>query len=477
MLQHLYSRILLVFFVAASLIFLNNTNVSAEVPDQVRVGIVTNNAGSQFRNAGTVTFKIKGEYNLVDLSALPGTDIIGSPTETETWQVYYLPNGIQIYKDGQPVKLTTGPIVLREINHSAGNKVFLKECSVNGTLKIISRWYRGNMEFRSSNDSLVVVNELPLEEYLYGVVPREMSSNWPLEALKAQAVAARTFIAANYNKRIVEGFNVLDTPTDQAYGGASSEGTNATNAVQSTAGQVVTYNGLPISAVYHSTSGGHTENNENTWEGMPLTYLRGKPDPYSTKHGLANWSYTSTTDEIRSKLLNSGTEIGPISSIELEKYTTGRVKNVIIRDINGNTIIKSGKYFGKLFNPNFYTYVNADSFMSNFFEIKTDFDQTSEFIIMDGSGEMKSVSGEGFYGLSADGTVDVLTQNSDTFDILGASETISASKAPSGSVRFEGHGWGHGVGMSQWGAYEMAIQGNNYVDILKFYYSGVEISD
>ncbi|HWI55346.1 MAG TPA: SpoIID/LytB domain-containing protein [Desulfobacteria bacterium] len=473
----LYGKLLLVFLAITLLTFLNAMYAWAGIPENVRVGIITNNAGSQFRNASTVTFKIKGQYNLVDLSAIPGLDIISSLEETETWQIYYLPSGIQIYRDGQPVKLTTGPIVLREKSHGDGNQVLLKDYSVNGSIKLVGRWYRGDTEFRSSDGSLVVVNELPMEEYLYAVVPREMSNSWPLEALKAQAVAARTYTVVNYNKRIAEGFNVLDTPSDQAYGGAGSEGPNATSAVQGTAGQIITYNGLPISSVYHSTSGGHTESNENAWGTTPMDYLRGKPDPYSTKNGLANWSYSATTAEIRNRLLQSGSEIGLISSISLEKYNTGRVKNVIINDTNGNTIKKSGSAFGKLFNPNFYTYVNSTSFMSNYFEITTDFAQSSEFSVLDGSGQLKSASGEVLYGLSADGTADVLNQNSDTFDILGASETITASKAPSGSVTFEGHGWGHGVGMSQWGAYEMARQGKNYDDILKFYYTGVDIKD
>lgn len=475
--HHLYKKLLPVFFVIVSLFFLNISYALAGIQEKVRIGIISNNTASQFQNAGTVTFKIKGKYNLVDLAAIPGLDVIATPTENETWQVYYLPSGIQIYKDGQPVKLTTGPVVLREISHDTGNQVLLKDFSVNGSIKLIGKWYRGNMEFRSSDGSLVVVNELPTEEYLWGVVPREMSNSWPLEALKAQAVAARTYTVANYNKRIVQGFNLLDTPTDQAYGGVGYEGSNATAAVQGTVGEIVTYNDLPISSVYHSTSGGHTESNENAWGSKPVGYLRGKPDPYSTKKGLANWSYTTTTSDIRARIIKAGSTLGPISSIELEKYTSGRVKNVIINDINGNTIKKSGMDFGKLFNPNFYTYINADSFMSNFFEIKTDFAQTAGFTVLDSSGQTKSVSGDVLYGISADGTVDVLNQQSESFDIFGSTETRTANKAPSGTVIFDGHGWGHGVGMSQWGAYEMACQGKNYADILRFYYTGAEVGN
>lgn len=446
------------------------------IPQKVRVGIITNNSGSQFRNASAVTFNVRGKYELVDLSAIPGTGLIGTPAESETWQVFYLSSGLQFYKDGLPVKITTGPVMVREITHDSSNQIFLKDYSVNGNINKISRWYRGNVEFRSLSSSLLAVNELPLDEYLCGVVPREMSNSWPLEALKAQAVAARTFIVANYNKRIVEGFNVLDSPNDQAYGGFSCEGARSTSAVVDTTGQIATYNGAAISAVYHSNSGGHTEDNENVWGGNPLDYLRGKKDPYSIKHGLANWSYSTTTEQIRQKLLGAGLQVGAISSISLDKYPSGRVKTVIIKDVNGNTITRTGKQFGYLFNSGFYASVSVNSFMSNFFDIKTDLNSTPTYTVLDGSGKLTGLSGGNVFGVSADGTTEVLNKGTDTFYAAGDTELTPINKTSSGSVTFAGHGWGHGAGMSQWGAYEMAVQGKSYIDILKFYYSGVELS-
>lgn len=466
-----------------TIIFLNavlsdQTVASAvTIPEKVRVGIITTNSGSQFRNASAVTFAVRGKYEIVDLSAIPGTDLIGNPLDGENWQVFYLSSGVQLYKDGQPVKITTGPVIIRQLNQDSSNQIFLKDYSVSGSIKSIGRWYRGNIEFRSSGNSLLTVNELPLEDYLCGVVPREMSNSWPLEALKAQAVAARTFIVTNYNKRIVEGFNVLDSPNDQAYGGFSCEGTRSTSAVLDTRGQIVTYDGAPISAVYHSNSGGYTEDNENVWGGKPLDYLRGKEDPYSKKNGLANWSYSATTEQIRQKLLGAGLQIEAISSISLDKYPSGRVKTVIIKDVSGNTITRTGKQFGYLFNPGFYTNVNAASFMSNFFEIKTDLNSDETYAVQDGSGKVTELSGGTVFGISADGTMEMVNQGSNTFYAAGEAEMVSINKTSSGNVKFIGHGWGHGAGMSQWGAYEMASQGKSYTDILKFYYSGVEISE
>jgi len=337
------------------------------------------------------------------------------------------------------------------------------------------------MEFRSTGSSVAAINELPLEEYLYGVVGRELDNAWPLETLKAQAVAARTFTVFNYNKRVVEGFNMLDTTTDQAYEGVSREGANVIKAVQETAGQIIMYNGAPISANYHSNSGGHTEDSENVWSNA-LPYLRGKPDPYSTKRGLANWTYTTTMDDIRNKLnqsIQNGSQIGPIKSFQLEKYPSGRVKTVIITDINGNTMRKSGNEFGQLFNPGFKAERNADNtkrFMSRFFDINMRQVTIPSFSVLNGAGQTVTVEGAALYGVSEYGSVVVLNGANAEFYVLDAAGTSSFSKAAIGTVVFEGHGWGHGVGMSQWGAYEMAVQGKSYIDILKFYYTGVEVS-
>ncbi len=456
--------------------------VLAQIPANVRVGIVTTNAGSTYRNASSISFSVKGNYQIINIGAVPGEETIAPAVEGEQWQVYYLPAGVQLYKNGQPLdKVYTGPVVVKETAHDAVNRVSLLSFTSGGSVQSINRSYRGNMEFRSSGNSIIAINELPLEEYLYGVVPKEMSNSWPMEALKAQATAARTYVVANYNKRVLEGYNMLDTSTDQVYGGAGCEGANATKAVQDTAGQLILYNGSPVSALYHSNSGGHTEDSENVWSNA-LPYLRGKPDPYSAGRGLANWSYTTTIDDVRIKLnqaQQNGSQIGPIKSFKLEKYPSGRVKTVIITDIYGNTISRSGNEFGQLFNPGFKTDSNGGDntkrFMSRFFDVNTGEVITPSYSVLDVSGQSVAVEATALYGVSDYGNVAILNSNNAEFYVIDASGSLSFSKAPSGKVVFEGHGWGHGVGLSQWGAYEMAVQGKTYTEILKFYYTGVEI--
>ncbi|MBE3554009.1 MAG: SpoIID/LytB domain-containing protein, partial [Thermicanus sp.] len=136
--------------------------------------------------------------------------------------------------------------------------------------------YRGRMEFSVSNGRLALVNELPLEEYLYGVVGAEMSTGWPMEALKAQAVIARTFAVGRGNKWGIA--NVVDSTLDQAYYGIKREGTDIIQAVNETSGLVLTYEGKMIEALYSSNTGGMTADGSEVW-GNPVPYLRPVSSP------------------------------------------------------------------------------------------------------------------------------------------------------------------------------------------------------
>ena len=142
-------------------------------------------------------------------------------------------------------------------------------------LQVNDRSYRGTLEvFGNTRNTLTVVNELPLEEYLLGVVPNELSPSTfgQLEALKAQAVAARTYIVKNMGQYRAEGYDICDTDQCQVYFGAGTEDPLSSRAVTETRGVVATYNGQPINALYSSTCGGRTEASENIFE-EKLPYL------------------------------------------------------------------------------------------------------------------------------------------------------------------------------------------------------------
>ncbi len=145
------------------------------------------------------------------------------------------------------------------------NAVFIQNPESKGFLATKKRWYRGDIVIYNIQGTLTVVNSLPLEEYLMGVVPSEMPPKWNMEAHKAQAIAARSYALANLNKRGSKGYDLKDTPHDQAYGGASSETPQTTRAVLSTRGEVLTYDNKIIPAYYHASSGGKTNSAGEVW--------------------------------------------------------------------------------------------------------------------------------------------------------------------------------------------------------------------
>ena len=138
------------------------------------------------------------------------------------------------------------------------------------------RWYRGELIVYNINKKLVVINDVPIEEYLLGVVPSEMPSKWNFEAHKAQAIAARSYAIANLGKRKHSGYDLKDTPLDQAYGGASAETPQTTKAVMATKGIVLTYGGKVIPAYYHASSGGKTVSSGAVWA-RDLPYIKSVP--------------------------------------------------------------------------------------------------------------------------------------------------------------------------------------------------------
>lgn len=145
-----------------------------------------------------------------------------------------------------------------------------------GFISTKRRWYRGEFIIENRGGNLVVINNLPIEDYLLGVVPSEMPSKWNYEALKAQAIAARSYAIANRGKRASHGYDLKDTPEDQAYGGASSETATTNSAVIETKGVVITYNKKIIPAYYSASAGGHTVNAGSVWN-KDLPYLKSVP--------------------------------------------------------------------------------------------------------------------------------------------------------------------------------------------------------
>ncbi|MEA2405469.1 MAG: hypothetical protein QOE08_2116 [Thermoleophilaceae bacterium] len=179
------------------------------------------------------------------------------------------------------------------------NPIRLLGIAING---VNGGTYRGNLELRPGvSGGVTAVNAASIDDYVQGVVPGEMPSLWPDEALKSQAVAARSYALATD-----AGGDVFDQYPDtrsQMYYGVSHEQVSTNNATRATAGEVVKYQGVPIPAFFFSTSGGYTENIENVWYGSaPRPYLKGVPDPYETMAPRHRWTFNFTQRQIESRL-------------------------------------------------------------------------------------------------------------------------------------------------------------------------------
>ena len=153
------------------------------------------------------------------------------------------------------------------------NKIKIKTMEADGLVYTKKRWYRGNILVHNSGNGLILINDVDLESYIQGVVPSEMPARWNTEALKAQAIAARSYAVANMGKRAKYGFDVNDTTEDQVYKGASGETIKTNDIVKSTRGQVLVYGNKVIPAYYHASSGGQTLPSSAVWS-KDLPFVR-----------------------------------------------------------------------------------------------------------------------------------------------------------------------------------------------------------
>lgn len=324
--------------------------------------------------------------------------------------------------------------------------------------------YRGGIQLNWQNSHWRLINRVDSEDYLKGVVPIEMSNQWAksgMEALKAQAVAARTYLVKHTENDKV----ITDSPDiDQAYAGKIVEG-EASAAVEATRGEILVdaQSRQPIEALYSSHSGGYTEDAKNVW-GNADSHNVSHPDPYSQGVGGAedHWRFI-----VSAPILGSTFGLGPIQNIDLDKFPSGRVKSVRMVDLFGQSQTVTGRTFVKAFYP-FGQPIRTTAFLGSLFEAKRiapNRDSFREFGLTEftGSPELTSSYQEEHGPLLS--------------KILSSSQGTSADSQSFGVFIFDGRGWGHGVGMSQWGAYHMAQLGYNYKEILSFYYNNTLVQE
>ncbi|MFD2116454.1 SpoIID/LytB domain-containing protein [Paenibacillus yanchengensis] len=423
------------------------------------------------------------------------------------------------------------------------NKVLVTPKSSEQPIKLVersAREYRGQFELSKFNEKLAVINELSLEQYLYSVVAVEMYPSWPMEALKAQAVAARTFaLQKGLNFQVA---HVVDTTLSQVYNGIAVEQDTTTRAVNETAGYVLKHNGKLIEALYSSNAGGASADSVEAW-GSSIPYLKSanSPDEIAARNKV-RWFKVATKDNKvgfvsekdvadNGKQTMAGSRMVDVSGNNISLRTNptptdtmpivaslskGAVLTVLeevvetnpmhwrreanepaelLTALNGraNPKVKgpieklevtkrgpSGRVIEVSVNGTKVNITSPDQFRSalgvkgSLPSTRFDIQNDSEYVVLgaDGKTTVKNSKTAAAYAVDASGKKQVVVAPN-LYQLAGDGNIRAVSKKHTYSI--VGTGYGHGVGMSQYGAYALAEQGQDFKYILQHYYKDVAI--
>ena len=280
-------------------------------------------------------------------------------------------------------------------------------------IKLDGRLYRHAVKIWKENSSKVsVINEVPIEDYLKGVLPWEANPEWPMEALKAQAIAARTYALFKAIENQDHRFALSKDVLSQVYGGKTSEKAVTSQAVEATRGQVLTYRGKIFPAYFHSTCGGATTQAETIWDVQPHEALKGVKCNFCTDSKHYRWSNEISRKEIETQLRKHGYKAIGFQEIQTADIdASGRAKNFMIILADDSKV----------------------KIRSNDFRLWVD------------PGKLKST------------LIESIEKKTDRFI-------------------FRGRGWGHGVGLCQYGMKRLAELGYAYDLILQYYYPDTDIT-
>ncbi len=370
MFKKFYPVLIIIIFLAAAPLTANT----------IRIGII--------ENADSVNVSCEGEFSVVDTGS-------GREMKLNSRNVYL------VSARGRNIKI-------RE--KTLGSKIKIKPAGAKDRLRVNGKRYRGVITIVSSG-KLRVINTLGLEEYLYGVLPREISPEWPVEAMKTQAVVSRTFAVRNKGKHGSKGYDLSATVFCQVYGGMECEDKRSNAAVDSTKGEVIKCGDELVQAVSHSTCGGFTEEVSNVWKNDdPPKYLKCVRCQYCRKSPRYSWEKTIKKEVIRTRLNNKGYKVGQIKQLKVAGRApfSKRAMYINVYHSGGKLAIQSNR---------FRLAVGADVIKSALLRLKNYRDE----------------------------------------------------------VKFVGRGWGHGVGLCQWGAKGCAERGHGYRKIIRKYYPGTKV--
>ncbi len=340
------------------------------------------------QDASALRLKVQGAYEVWD---------------TATNKVVYRGSGLNT-----TVTAYSGGILLGELK-SYLNKLIIKSHDPDAII-VDGRMFRGDIQLiRKEDNNILVINNIEFEDYIKGVLYHEASHYWPTEALKAQAIACRSYAVARVKENSSRDFDATADTYSQVYGGKTSERFRTSKAVEDTKGEVLTYQGQVLPAYFHATCAGHTEDASNLWN-IDMLPLKGVACDFCKDSPHFNWHYVFSKKEIIEQLSSAGYKIKQIKDIKIaSRNNSGRIASLVISS-NGDEVKVLAKDFRNILGSNIIRSTN--------FQVK---------VVKD-------------------------------------------------DVVFEGIGWGHGVGLCQWGAYFMAKQDRDYKKILEYYYPGVTIS-
>lgn len=433
------------------------------------------------------------------------------------------------------------PSAVEHYELSGNEALMIRDGSDAALLKLSERSgrkYRGDFEISRYNGQLALVNDVSLEQYLYSVIGAEMSSSWPQESLKAQAVAARSYALYNASLNKFKIAGLVDTTLSQVYNGAEAEADSIVQAVDSTAGEVLKANGKIVEGIFASNSGGVTADSSEVWgNANPVYSSVSSEEDKVAQAALKKWYYvllsdgetgyvrenntsmtgettgaglkklTVTTSSVNVRpipLVQSGVDPvakmnpgdkavvldqvdesgayswirGPYGSAELLKSLKGKTSSEVPSPILNLEVTQrgpSGRVTQIKANGQIVDVRYPDAFRSALNGLPStlfDIVQTGRYTVQSadgqtangtatsattviGSGGAKAWSGGNMVVMGGDGTARVIDQSNEFL--------------------FVGKGFGHGLGMSQWGAKGMAEAGYDYREILQHYYQNVTI--
>lgn len=437
-------RAVVSFFLAVILVFPFLLTVKAEASVAASDPQIAVRLSNFLGNREAVTFAVVGEY-IISADNLPLEQNVRFTVRRENSELV-------LFRGSERLGSYGNSFTVRPLSYNTNSFI-----TIESPTAILD--YLGEITFTIESGQFIrPINRLPLEDYLKGVVPREMPASWPIEALKAQAVAARTFALRRVNQVIG------DTQQFQVYGGFPRE-SRTSLAVEETRGQVLFFNNALAETLYSSSNGGFTESNINVWGGAQLTYLPSQTDPFDPQNGWAVTLHRQQIDLAGRELTNPASWWSSVNERDLviannlrlwlarNGFTGLELKIVAIPDLQISEERNSSgrRVLGSI----------ALEFISR---------QADGTFVMNENGSLRITRSE-------HSNLPIATLRAMLGTMQMRSVLVDSFTANGAVYSFAGRGFGHGVGMSQHGARVMAERGAGFREILNFYYPGTVLTN